>query len=401
MMLQGKKIILGVTGSIAAYKAAALIRLLVKEGAEVQVIMTASAASFITPLTLSTLSRRPVLTDLSDAHQWNNHVLLGRWADLMLLAPASANTLAKMTAGLCDNLLLATYLSASCPVVIAPAMDSDMWSHPATRANLRALTARGHRVLGVGSGELASGLRGEGRLLEPEEIVHALQQAEGAYPSLKGRTALVTAGPTYEPLDPVRFIGNHSSGKMGVAVADALAAAGCRVELVLGPSATEVIGTGISVRRVITAEEMYQACLELSGSSDIVVMAAAVADYRPLAPSDKKIKKKDDTLTLKLEKTPDILRALGERKPRGQFIAGFALETDEEEAHALEKLRVKHLDMIVLNSLKDPGAGFRGDTNKVTIFTATGERIEWPLKSKTEVAADLVRLIAGAVHDQP
>lgn len=399
-MLQGKKILLGITGSIAAYKAAFLVRLLVKEGAEVQVVMTPSAVSFITPLTLATLSGRPVLTELSDKDQWSNHVMLGRWADLMIVAPASANTLAKMEAGICDNLLLAVYLSANCPVMIAPAMDSDMWAHPATRQNIVALTERGHVFLPVGTGPLASGLTGEGRLPEPEEILAAVVERFGAGVGLlAGKRALVTAGPTYEPLDPVRFIGNHSSGKMGIALAEELAAQGCAVDLVLGPGCLVPAHQAITIHRVTTAEEMYQRCLALFPDTDVVLMAAAVADYRPSVPSEKKIKKKEDSFTLSLERTPDILRELGSRKQPGQFLGGFALETDQEEVHARQKLVEKHLDMIVLNSLNDPGAGFREDTNKVTIFTAAGGRVAFPLKSKKAVARDIVGLVAEAMGD--
>lgn len=396
-MLQGKKILLGVTGSIAAYKAALVTRLLVKEGVEVRVIMTQAATSFITPLTLSTLSRNQVLLDFSDQDQWNNHVLLGQWADVMLIAPASVNTLAKMTAGVCDNLLLAVYLSAHCPVVFAPAMDSDMWHHPATKENIRKLIKRGHTQLPVGSGELASGLTGEGRMQEPGDIVAFLQDfMEHPEEDLAGRTALVTAGPTYEPLDPVRFIGNHASGKMGVAIAEALALRGATVNLVLGPSTLEPSFPHLNLHRVTTASDMREACLKLFPGSDITVMAAAVADYRPRDPQNQKIKKKEDTLTLTLEKTTDILGELGRRKKAGQFLGGFALETDHEEENALKKMREKHLDMIVLNSLNDPGAGFREDTNKVTIFTGEGKKTVFPLKSKTEVAKDIVRLVVAS-----
>lgn len=395
-MLEGKKILLGVTGSIAAYKAAVLVRLLVKDGAEVQVLMTPASRDFITPLTLSTLSRRPVLCALSEAGVWTNHVELGRWADLMVVAPASANTLARMAAGLSDNLLVATYLSAACPVVIAPAMDVDMWRHPATRDNVGMLTARGNILVEVASGELASGLTGEGRMQEPEVILSEIRTLLGVPGPLSGRQALVTAGPTHEPLDPVRFIGNHSSGKMGIAVARELARAGSRVDLVLGPVEAPPPMAGVTVHPVTTAAEMFERCGVLAPASEIVVMAAAVADYRPAAPLDHKMKKKEDSFSLALERTPDVLRELGRVKRPGQFLCGFALETDHEEAHAVGKLKEKNLDMIVLNSLNDPGAGFQGDTNKVTIFTAAGTKMAFPLKSKTEVARDIVKVIAQA-----
>jgi phosphopantothenoylcysteine decarboxylase/phosphopantothenate--cysteine ligase len=392
-MLQGKKILLGVTGSIAAYKAALLTRLLVRAGAEVQVVMTEAATGFITPLTLSTLSKRPVLTSLQEEGQWNSHVALGRWADLMLVAPASADTLARMAAGLCDNLLLAVYLSAACPVMVAPAMDSDMWRHPATAANLRVLAERGVDAVPVGTGELASGLTGEGRMSEPEELLRRLEERLAAAGTLRGKKALVTAGPTYEPIDPVRFIGNHSSGRMGVAVADELAARGAEVCLVLGPSQVKPARSGVTVREVTTAAEMRAACLEAFPGADIAVLAAAVADFRPVSPADKKIKKNAASLTLELEKTADILAELGRQKKEGQFLAGFALETDHEKENALKKMREKNLDMIVLNSLRDEGAGFAHPTNKVTFFLADGRVEELPLQLKTGVAAQMVTLI--------
>lgn len=399
-MLEGKKILLGVTGSIAAYKAAVLVRLLVKDGAEVQVLMTPASREFVTPLTLSTLSRRPVLSELSEAGEWTNHVRLGRWADLMVIAPASANTLARMATGISDNLLVATYLSAACPVVIAPAMDVDMWRHPATRHNVGALAGRGDILLEVTSGELASGLTGEGRMQEPEAILSEIRNILGEAGSLSGRRALVTAGPTHEPLDPVRFIGNHSSGKMGIALARELARAGAQVELVLGPVEAPPPMAGVTVHPVTTAAEMFERCVALAPDAEIVVMAAAVADYRPQAPLDHKMKKKEDSFSLALERTPDVLRELGRVKKPRQFLCGFALETDHEETHALGKLQEKNLDMIVLNSLNDPGAGFREDTNKVTIFTAAGRKMAFPLKSKTEVARDIVKVIAEAFRNQ-
>jgi phosphopantothenoylcysteine decarboxylase/phosphopantothenate--cysteine ligase len=393
-MLQGKKILLGVTGSIAAYKAALLVRLLVRAGAEVQVLMTEAATGFITPLTLSTLSKRPVLTALQDEGQWNSHVSLGRWADIMLVAPASADTLARMAAGICDNLLLAVYLSAACPVMVAPAMDADMWHHPATRENLRTLQDRGVILVPVETGELASGLTGEGRMSEPEELLRQLEGQLGAGP-LKGKTALVTAGPTYEPVDPVRFIGNHSSGRMGIALADELAARGAEVQLVLGPSPLRPLRSAVRVTEDTTAAEMHRACLEIFPQADIAVLAAAVADFRPVAPANQKIKKKDGPGRLALEKTEDILAELGRRKKAGQILAGFALENDHEEENALKKMREKHLDLIVLNSLRDEGAGFRHETNKVTLYLADGTKEALPLLPKTEVAREVVETIMG------
>lgn len=399
-MLQGKKILLGVSGSIAAYKAAHLIRLLVKEGAQVKVVMTAAACDFITPLTLSTLSKSEVLVSINDNQSWNNHVMLGRWADVMLIAPASANTLAKMAQGLCDNLLQAVYLSATCPVCFAPAMDEDMWHHPATRNNIEKLLSYGHRQIPVESGELASGLVGEGRMAEPEHIIDFLHQhfkasRNSAQPPqpLKGKLALVTAGPTVEPIDPVRFISNHSSGKMGIAIADTLAAAGATVKLVLGPTRYGPTVSGVEVIPVKTAADMFNSCIANYPMADIVVMAAAVADYRPRTIVDKKIKKSDEGLTLELEKTHDILRTLGNNKGQDQLLVGFSLETNNEKEYALKKLHEKNLDLIVLNSLKDDGAGFDHDTNKVTLFDRNGRETALPLKSKLEVAKDIVSAI--------
>ncbi|GAA4303458.1 bifunctional phosphopantothenoylcysteine decarboxylase/phosphopantothenate--cysteine ligase CoaBC [Compostibacter hankyongensis] len=391
-MIQGKKILLGITGSIAAYKAAVLLRQLIKAGAEVQVVMTPAAADFVAPLTFGTLSKRPVLTGLVTADQWNNHVALGRWADLMLIAPASVNTIAKMARGLCDNLLTAVYLSATCPVMLAPAMDEDMWKHPATRRNLDILSGYGHILLPVEEGELASGLRGPGRMAEPEAILARIDEAlQPPSLPLQGKTALVTAGPTREAIDPVRFIGNHSSGKMGIAIAGELARQGAAVELVLGPVSQPVPAhPGIRVTAVTTAEEMYNACLNLFKKVQLAVLAAAVADYRPARTADRKIKKQTASLQLQLEPTPDILLELGKRKKKTQLLAGFSLETDHEQDHALAKIKEKHLDMIVLNSLRDEGAGFLYDTNKITIYTPDGIARPFPLKPKTEVARDIV-----------
>jgi phosphopantothenoylcysteine decarboxylase/phosphopantothenate--cysteine ligase len=397
-MLQGKKILLGVSGSIAAYKAATIVRLLVKEGADVKVIMTPAACDFITPLTLATLSKHEVPVTISDNQSWNNHVMLGRWADVMLIAPASANTLAKMANGFCDNLLLATYLSATCPVLFAPAMDEDMWHHTATRHNIEKLLSYGHKQLPVEKGELASGLFGEGRMAEPADIVTYLHTHFEDKKPLTGKKALVTAGPTQEPLDPVRYISNHSSGKMGIAIAEALAAAGAEVTLVLGPTH---LSSTVNTIRVVTAEDMLNSSKTHFYTADVVVMAAAVADYRPKFVEDKKIKKgAGDELTLELEKTQDILRTLGADRPAGQVLVGFSLETNNEQEYALKKLREKNLDLIVMNSLNDPGAGFNYDTNKVTLFDRNGVAKDLPLKSKQEVAKDIVTAITDILQSR-
>lgn len=393
------KIILGVSGSIAAYKAALLTRLWVKNGAEVQVLMTEAAADFISPLTLSTLSKHPVFTDVRSEASWNNHVELGLWAEALVIAPASANTLAKLANGLCDNILSAVYLSARCPVFVAPAMDVDMWHHPATQANIRRLQEHGVRVIPVGHGELASGLTGDGRMAEPEEIAAFVARDLNPagltnLPGLKGRKALVTAGPTYEALDPVRFIGNHSTGKMGIALADTLAQAGAEVTLVLGPSPLTPQNPAVKVLRVTSADEMHAACADLFPTTDIAVLAAAVADYRPQHYAEQKIKKQDRDLTLELTKTVDIAAALGRQKRPGQILVGFALETNDEEDNARLKLEKKNFDFIVLNSLQDAGAGFGHDTNKIAILHRDGPPKYFTLKSKTAAAADIVAEIA-------
>jgi phosphopantothenoylcysteine decarboxylase/phosphopantothenate--cysteine ligase len=391
-MLKGKKIVLGITGSIAAYKSVYLVRQLVKAGAEVKVLMTPSARDFVSPLTLSTLSKNPVMADLFDEQSWANHVMLGRWADVMLIAPLSCNTLAKMANGQCDNLLLAVYLSATCPVVVAPAMDEDMWLHPATKANLGKLQSYNNTIIPVEKGDLASGLHGEGRMAEPETIVSFLIDNFFTGP-LKGKKALVSAGPTYEPIDPVRFIGNHSSGKMGLAIANELRSRGADVTLVLGPSAVKVNKDEMKVVHVQTAEQMYEACHKAFDTADIIVMAAAVADYSPVTVADQKIKKAEDTLSLELTKTKDILKSLGGKKRDDQVLVGFALETNNEEYHAMKKLKGKNADMIVLNSMNDEGAGFGHDTNKITIFTKSGEIIPFAGKKKEEVAKDIADTI--------
>lgn len=392
-MLTGKKVLLGVTGSIAAYKSATLVRLLVKAGAEVKVVMTHGAADFIAPLTLGTLARGEVLTDLFSADSWANHVKLGRWADLMVVAPLSCNTLAKMAQGLCDNLLMAVYLSATCPVVLAPAMDEDMWHHPSTRANVQKVLSFGNRVIEVGRGELASGLVGDGRMAEPEAILEWITDFWGRDGQLAGKKVLVTGGPTHEPIDPVRFIGNSSSGKMGIALARELASRGAKVTLVLGPVAASPALTGVEIMHVVTAREMYDACIGLFDQMDIVVMAAAVADYTPLKVAGEKVKKQEKTWELELTRTTDILGELGRRKRAGQFLVGFALETQNEREYALSKLKAKNADLIVLNSLRDEGAGFGTDTNKITIFDNKAGEKTFDLKRKDAIAADIVDTI--------
>ena len=391
-MLKGKKILLGITGSIAAYKSVVLVRSLIKAGAEVKVVMTKGATDFIAPLTFSTLSKNKVLTDLFEEDTWANHVLLGRWADVMIIAPASCNTIAKMANGLCDNLLLAVYLSSTCPVLIAPAMDEDMWQHSATKNNVEILKSNGNKLLPVNDGELASGLSGEGRMAEPEEILDYLDNFFSNQNVLKGSKALVTAGPTYEALDPVRFIGNHSSGKMGVAIAEELAMRGAEVQLVLGPSEIKV-DHKIEIKRVISADEMYEACMLNFDTYDIIIMAAAVSDYTPLNPSKEKIKKLQNGLSLELIKTKDILFRAGELKSDKQTLVGFALETENEKANALKKLSKKNADLLILNSLNDEGAGFGYSTNKITIFDRRGREYNFHTKSKKEVATDIINTI--------
>jgi phosphopantothenoylcysteine decarboxylase/phosphopantothenate--cysteine ligase len=392
-MLQGKKILLGITGSIAAYKAIYLVRLLVKAGAEVRVVTTPASKDFVSPLTLATLSKNPVLVDLFDEQSWANHVMLGRWADLMLIAPLSCNTLSKMANGQCDNLLMAVYLSATCPVVVAPAMDEDMWHHPATRTNLEKIRSYGNDIIPVTSGELASGLFGEGRMAEPEQIIEYITRHFFLPKLLKGKKALVTAGPTYEAIDPVRFIGNHSTGKMGIAIARELYARGAVVTLVMGPSQLELPSNGISIRRVTTAAEMLEACKEIFNDTDITIMSAAVADYAPATKAGEKIKKKDSNIVVELTRTTDILKSLGEKKKKDQVLVGFALETNNEKNNALEKLNSKHADLIVLNSMNDAGAGFGHDTNKITIFSKDGQEFNFDIKSKSAVAKDIVDTI--------
>lgn len=393
MWFRGKRVILGVSGSIAAYKSAFLTRELIKAGAEVQVVMTASASDFISPLTLATLSKRPVWSDLIKSKQsgeWNNHVELAQWADVIVVAPVSSNTLAKLASGQTDNLLLITLASSKCPVFFAPAMDLDMFRHGANTENIEKLQKFGHILLPSEIGELASGLEGEGRMAEPENIMQQVNNYFFQRMPLRGKKALVTAGPTYEAIDPVRFIGNFSSGKMGFAIAETLADQGAEVTLVCGPNHLTTSHRSIERIDVNSAAEMFDACKSNHAQSNIVVMSAAVADYRPAQPSQQKIKKGDSELTISLVRNPDILRWMGEHKPKNQILVGFALETENAEQNAQKKLKAKNLDLIVLNSLQDEGAGFGHSTNKVT-FIARGNKIKkFELKTKKEVARDLV-----------
>jgi phosphopantothenoylcysteine decarboxylase/phosphopantothenate--cysteine ligase len=392
-MLHQKKILIGVTGSIAAYKTASLVRLLVKLGAEVKVIMTKSATEFISPLTLSTLSKQHVLTNLYNNDEWENHVQLGRWADIMIIAPLSANTLSKMATGACDNILLAIYLSATCPIVVAPAMDEDMWHHQAVQNNIKKLKSFGNHILPVNNGELASGLIGEGRMAEPKEIVDYLNNYFSQSQDLKGKKILVTAGPTYEAIDPVRFIGNRSSGKMGVAIARECFKRGANVTLVLGPVASNFDTNGFTVMKVQTANEMLEACKSVFHTVDIAIMAAAVADYTPKTVELQKIKKKNSEFLLELIKTTDILHYLGRVKQKNQILVGFALETHNENSFALDKLKSKNADLIVLNSISNPGVGFNFDTNQITIFDNLGKIWPFELKEKNLVAKDIVNTL--------
>ena len=388
-MLAGKKILLAVCGSIAAYKTAFFVRLLKKEQAEVKVIMTESAKDFITPLTLATLSKNPVYSSYFNEEngEWHNHVELGLWADLMIVAPLSANTLGKMANGICDNLLLATYLSAKCPVLVAPAMDLDMYQHPSTQNNLKKLQSFGNEVIEARDGELASGLSGQGRMAEPEELLELIKKKLAQSDALKGKKVLLTSGPTFEAIDPVRFIGNHSSGKMGSAIANSFRNAGATVTMISGPA--RYTSENAEVITVNSAEEMLEEVEKRYTDADILIFSAAVSDYRPEHPAKEKIKKKEDTLQINLVKNPDIAAVLGEKKTH-QFHVGFALETTNEEFNAKEKLKKKNFDLIVLNSLNDNGAGFQKDTNKVTFFDKDNTKQEFELKSKADVAQDIV-----------
>ena len=391
-VLSGKNILVGVTAGIEAYKTANLVRLFIKAGAQVKVVMTPASKDFVTPLTLSTLSKNPVYSDFySENGTWNNHVELALWADVILMAPCTANTLSKMVHGMCDNLVLATYMSAKCPVFIAPAMDLDMYQHPSTRQNLEMAADFGHHIIPAEDGELASGLSGVGRMAEPETISQIIEDFFNSNKNLEGKTVLITAGPTYEAIDPVRFIGNHSSGKMGFSLAEEAANRGAKVILISGPSAEKPIHQNIELHRITSAREMFDRVFENYNEADIAIASAAVADYAPKEIAQEKIKKNDDSLTIELIKNPDILKTMGERKTK-QFLVGFALETQNEEENAKGKLKKKNLNMIVLNSLRDEGAGFKGATNKIKIITESS-LTEFALKSKKEVAKDILNFV--------
>ena len=395
-MLDGRRILLGISGSIAAYKSAALTRLLIKSGAEVRVVMTKAATDFITPLTLSTLSGHPVMHDLFSESGWHDHVAYGSWADAMVIAPATANTLSGMATGRCSNMLEATWLSARCPVFVAPAMDLEMWRHPTTQRNCAILEQDGVRIIPVGRGALASGLHGEGRMAEPEEIIDTLKASFQSTGSLQGKTVVITAGPTREYIDPVRFLSNPSTGKMGVALAESAASAGAEVHLILGPATiTPSLHAQIRIVPVQTAHEMYEAAVRLWPQADIGIMCAAVSDWRPRSIAAEKLKKNEPTLHLELERTPDIALELGRTKTSTQYLVGFALETERELDHAQDKLTRKNLDMIVLNSLRDHGAGFQTDTNKVTLIFLGGEVTPLPLYPKRVVADHVIAAIAS------
>ena len=395
-MLTGKKILVGVTGSIAAYKTAWLVRLLVQSGAEVKVVLTKGSLDFVTPLTFATLSKNPVYSDFTedtDKGTWTNHVALGLWADLMVICPASANTLSKMANGQSDNFLLTTYMSVRCPVHVAPAMDHDMFLHPGTQNNIQKLREFGHLILEPNEGELASGLVGKGRMVEPEEILSKIIDHFNPDLPLKGKAALVTAGPTYEMIDPVRFIGNFSSGKMGFAIAEALANLGAKVKLITGPVSISTSHLNIDTIKVRSADEMFIACLEIFETIDVAVLSAAVADYKPISQATEKIKKKDTSLHIDLTPTVDIAASLGKKKLAHQRIIGFALETNDEESNAIDKMKRKNFDMIVLNSLRNEGAGFGNDTNQITLYWPDNKRKEFGLKSKVSVANDITQEI--------
>jgi phosphopantothenoylcysteine decarboxylase / phosphopantothenate---cysteine ligase len=394
-MLKGKKILLGISGSIAAYKTPILVRELIKNGAEVKVIASTSALDFVTPLTLATVSNNPVLSDFTESKNgvWNNHVELGLWADIFLIAPASANTIAKMANGLCDNLLLATYLSAKCPVFVAPAMDLDMYQHPSFLSNLSKIQSFGNQIIEATYGELASGLIGKGRMEEPVEIVAILQKHFEASQVLKGKKVMITTGPTYEALDPVRYIGNHSSGKMGFALAECLAEKGAEVHVISGPSSIKPLHPTIKLTKVTSAAEMFNACLNYYPETDISIFAAAVADYTPKTVAQNKIKKNEEVFSIELIKTKDIAKELGLLKKTHQLNIGFALETNDEIENATKKLASKNLDFVVLNSMNNAGAGFQHETNQITILDKKGQKFFYELKHKKEVANDIVAKI--------
>lgn len=398
-MFRGKNILIGVTGGIAAYKSAHLVREFIKAGANVKCIQTPASKNFITPLTLSTLSKNEVFSEFTteeDNPRWNDHVSLGLWADLFIIAPATANTLGKMCQGICDNLLMATYLSAKCNVYFAPAMDLDMYQHPTTKANISILEGFGNKMIAAESGELASGLVGEGRMAEPERIFQFVYDDLYAQLPLKNKSVLITAGPTYEAIDPVRFISNRSSGKMGCELALNFANKGADVKLILGPSNQNPVHKNISISRVETAEEMYLEAMNYYTNSHIAISCAAVSDYKPIVKSNKKIKKSNVNQNIELENTKDILAKMGSLK-KDQFLVGFALETDNEKENAQSKLTRKNLDLIVLNSLNDQGAGFQHDTNKITIFTKSNKMLSFELKSKQDVAQDIVNTILSEI----
>jgi phosphopantothenoylcysteine decarboxylase / phosphopantothenate---cysteine ligase len=388
--MKGKKILIAITGSIAAYKIPQLVRLLIKAGAEVQIIMTPQAKQFVSELVLGTLSKKPVLIEMFDESSWSNHVLLGRWADVFLVAPASCNSIAKMANGTCDNLVLATYLSATCPVILAAAMDEDMWHHPTTKNNLSILKSHNVQIIDAQHGELASGLIGFGRMAEPEELFKKLEYFFESKSILKGKTFLITAGPTYENLDPVRFIGNYSTGKMGICLAEHIADLGAKVHLVLGPTHLSTNKVGIITYNVKNAEAMYKKAVSLFPKCHAGILSAAVADYTPMEVAKNKIKKADGNLTIELSKTKDILKQLGTIKTKQQFLVGFALESTDGKMYALKKLKEKNCNMIVLNSLQDAGAGFAFDTNKISIFDNKGNEKSFELQSKELVATDIV-----------
>lgn len=399
-MISGKKILLGISGSIAAYKSILLVRLLVKSGAEVKVLMTNAAKDFVSPLVLSTLSKNEVLVDLTSQNSWANHVELGRWADVMLIAPLSCNSLAKMANGICDNLLMAVYLSATCPVVVAPAMDEDMWHHPSTKRNLDLITSYNNKIIPVEKGELASGLFGDGRMAEPETIISFLIENYFRSNLLQNKNVVITAGPTYETIDPVRFIGNHSSGKMGYAIAEAFYLQGANVTIVSGPTNQKVIYPAIKVLNVTSCDEMFDAVASNMENADILVMSAAVADYKPVAVADNKIKKKDNNWNLELEKTKDILYFVGNNKKPNQFIAGFALETENGKANAIAKLKAKNADCIILNSFNNQNRVFGADENKITIIDSNETEHNFETKSKTAVANDIVSFIISKINNE-
>ena len=397
-MLQGKKIVLGITGSIAAYKACYLIRGLIKHGAEVQVVITPSGKEFITPLTLSTLTGKSVVSEFFDRRDgsWHSHVQLGLWADAMIIAPASANTIGKIANGIADNMLITTYLSMKAPVFVAPAMDLDMYAHPSTQKNLETLQSYGNHIIEPGTGFLASKLEGKGRMEEPEKIIEVLDSFFATSNDLQDKKIMITAGPTYEKLDPVRFIGNYSSGKMGIALAEECAERGAKVELICGPVSIKTSHPNIKRTNVESAAEMYQAATATFPDTDAAILCAAVADFTPTNVADNKIKREGNKLTLELMPTKDIAQALGQMKKQSQVMVGFALETFDEENHAKEKLQKKNLDFIVLNSLQDDGAGFQHNTNKVTLIDKDGET-RFPLKSKKEVAKDIVNKLVSII----